>query len=380
MVSRALDDRTLDEVVRALGPAELAGQLLVVGFQGRELPRDLVHCFERGACAGVVLFRRNLEPGHAGLLALQSLCASVCAACRAELPPLIAIDEEGGRVARLSPPALSLPPMRLLADLGDLALVERAARAIGDELRCLGISMNFAPVVDVDTNPNNPIIGDRAFSRDPERVVEFASAYASGLHAAGVASCLKHFPGHGDTLLDSHLALPRVDHDVERLQAVELLPFRRLAHFADSMMTAHVMYPALDKQHPATLSRRIVTELLRDDLGFEGVLFSDDLEMQALAGHGSVEDAAIGAVRAGCDLLLICSRADLRSRAHAALALEVERDPVFETRCRQAVRRSLALRRRRPPQPLGRAELDALIDGQLAELDTELKARLHGAG
>jgi beta-N-acetylhexosaminidase len=367
-----------DNIAR-LSPAELAGQLLVIGFDGAEPPPELELLLGQRARAGVILFRRNLGGQRAGLDALQRLCGSLCQASPSEFPPLIAIDEEGGRVARLRPPALALPPMRVLAELGDLGLIERVGRAVGAQLRCLGVSMNFAPVVDVDTNPDNPIIGDRAFSRQPERVVECAAAYCRGLRAAQVANCLKHFPGHGDTLLDSHLALPRVDHPRDRLERVELLPFARLAALADSMMTAHVMYPALDADAPATLSRRIATDLLRNGLGFTGVLFSDDLEMQAIAGHGSVEQAAIGAIEAGCDLLLICSRGELQERAHAALTRQIERDAVFAARSREAAARGLSLRHRTRPAPGGSADLDLLLTGELARVAAELSERLGRA-
>jgi beta-N-acetylhexosaminidase len=365
----------LDAFIDTLSTRQLAGQLVVVGFDGLEVPAELRQAFEAGERAGVVLFRRNLGPGLSGLGQAQRLCASLLAASPAGLPPLVAIDEEGGRVARLGPPALRLPPMRRLAETDDLDLVERSAAAIGRELACLGLTMNFAPVVDVDTNPDNPIIGDRAFSRDPERVVAFASAYLRGLHAGGVSGCLKHYPGHGDTLLDSHLARPTVAHERERLEAVELVPFRRLAVQADSMMTAHVVYSALDPTCPATLSSRIVGDLLRGELGFEGVLFSDDLEMQAIQGHGSVGASAVAAIRAGCDLLLVCSRADAQAEAHAALEEELSRDAAFFPRCREAARRGLTLRRAYPPRPGSLQDFAALDQAELLPLAQELARR-----
>ena len=227
-----------------LSPRQLVGQLVVVGFAGTVAPPELLASFAAGERAGVVIFRRNVDAGLTGLVGLQRLCAALGASSPAWLPPLVAIDEEGGRVARLGPPALRLPPMRRLAGLGDLDLIERVAVAVGRELACLGVSLNFAPVVDVDTNPDNPVIGDRSFARDPGAVTSAAAAYLRGLRAAGVAGCLKHFPGHGDTLLDSHLALPTVSHERARLESVELAPFRQLAPHADSMMSAHVIYPA----------------------------------------------------------------------------------------------------------------------------------------
>lgn len=366
----------LEALVEALSPSQLAGQLLVVGFEGLALPAELASALRAGERAGVVLFRRNLTAGDAGLNELRELCAEIGGACAEELPALIAMDEEGGRVARLSPPALRLPPMRELADLDDLELIERVGRAVGKELRCLGLTMNFAPVVDVDTNPDNPIIGDRAFSSHPDRVVELAGAYMAGLRAGGLQNCLKHFPGHGDTLLDSHLALPTVGHPRERLDRVELVPFRRLASLADSMMTAHVLYPALDRSRPATLSRAIADELLRGELGFDGVLFSDDLEMQAITGQGSMEASAISALRAGCDLLLVCSRADAQARVHEALTRTLTADSGFRQRCLQAARRGLLLRQRCPPRPGSSAELASLLDLEVRPLEAELAARL----
>jgi beta-N-acetylhexosaminidase len=366
---------TIERRLSELSPRQLAGQLLVVGFDGTEAPPDLCEAFARGERAGVVVFRRNIGPELGGLDGLQRLCASLATSSPHDLPPLIAIDEEGGRVARLGPPALRMPPMRRLAEHGDLELVQRVAAAVGRELSLLGLTMNFAPVVDVDTNPDNPIIGDRAFSRDPQGVVEFASAYLRGLRVGGVSGCLKHYPGHGDTLLDSHLALPTVAQDRARLEAVELLPFRRLAAQAESMMTAHVVYPALDPAGPATLSEHICSELLRGELGFRGVLFSDDLEMQAIGGHGSVGAAAVGAVRAGCDLLLVCSRADARAEAHEALEEALRQDPAFAVRCRDAARRGLELRLAYPPRPGTVEQFVSLERTELLPLAAELSRR-----
>jgi beta-N-acetylhexosaminidase len=354
-----------------LGIPELVGQLLVVGFDGTELPAALRDDLAGGRRAGVIVFNRNLT----SLPALRELCADVARTTPDGLPALIAIDEEGGRVRRLPAPALALPPMRLLAERTELAFVERCARVLARELQCLGLTLNFAPVVDVDTNPANPIIGDRAFGADPESVISFARAVLEGFRAGGVLSCLKHFPGHGDTLLDSHLALPSVLHERARLEAVELLPFRRLAALADSIMTAHVVYPALDAG-PATLSRAIVGELLREQIGFGGVVFSDDLEMKGIAEAMAPERAGLLAIEAGCDVLLVCHDTALQARVHDALVERAQRDQVFQRRCRQAARRSLALRRRCPPRPGSAQALELLLRDEVEPLAAELKTRL----
>jgi beta-N-acetylhexosaminidase len=238
--------------------------------------------------------------------------------------------------------------MRRIGDKDDAALATRLAEAQARELRALGFTMSFAPVLDVHTRDENPVIGDRAFGTTPDRVVKIAGAWADGLARGGVLSCGKHFPGHGDTTVDSHHALPHVDRAADDLRRIEVAPFRALAKRLPALMTAHVVYPALDDR-PATLSHAICTELLREELGFEGVLFSDDLEMKAIA--LSAAEASILAIAAGCDTLLVCSRADLAEEAHGALVREAEKSPAFRSRCEEAFARSLAMRRRVPPSP-----------------------------
>jgi beta-N-acetylhexosaminidase len=240
--------------------------------------------------------------------------------------------------------------MLRLARAGSEALARVAGAALGADLRALGFSSGLAPVLDVHSNPRNPVIGDRAFGESPADVTRYALAFAAGLEASGVAACGKHFPGHGDTERDSHLELPVVRHDRARLDAVELAPFRAAAAAGiAALMSAHVLYSALDDVRPATLSPAIATALLRDALGFRGVLLSDDLEMKAL--RAPVEETAVLAVRAGCDALLICSSAELADRAHRALVRACETDGAFRARCEEALARFTELRRRVPPRP-----------------------------
>ncbi|HEY2734712.1 MAG TPA: beta-N-acetylhexosaminidase, partial [Polyangiales bacterium] len=267
----------------------------------------------------------------------------------ADAPLFIAVDQEGGRVARLRSPVLSLPPMRALAELEDPSLIRDAATLLGRQLQTLGFNLDFAPVLDVDTNPDNPAIGDRSFGRDPAAVVKHARAFAAGLAAGGVAACGKHFPGHGDTLLDSHFDLPRVSHPRERLERIELAPFRALQGELPCIMTAHVLFDALDPDRPATLSRPILQGLLRGELGFRGLIWSDDLEMKAVSDRYGVAEAACLAIEAGCDSVLICSKPEEALAAQRALLLRAERDRSFAARLHDAASRSLALRRTIPP-------------------------------
>jgi beta-N-acetylhexosaminidase len=265
--------------------------------------------------------------------------------------------------------------MRRLAELGDPELCRSAGRVLGRQLRALGVSIDFAPVLDVDSNPENPVIGDRAFGPDPAAVIRFALPFAEGLHEAGVASCGKHFPGHGDTDLDSHLALPRVVHARNRLDAVELAPFRAAIRALPAMMTAHVIYDALDPGVPATLSHRIVTGLLKEELGYGGVVISDDLEMRAVSERFGVVDAGVRAIEAGCDALLVCSDVAAMLRLRDALGRRAEADRAFADRLADAAKRTRALRRAFPAA----ADVDALEESLHHPEALALEARLTKA-
>lgn len=254
--------------------------------------------------AGVVLFRENFahdEPYERWLERLGRLLADARAATGRDRV-LVALDHEGGRVQRTPSPITTLPAARRWA-----GRAEEVGRLVGRELTSLGVNVDLAPVVDIDSNPDNPIIGDRAFGRTPERVTECAGAFLRGLQGEGVLGCLKHFPGHGATATDSHLELPLVTADTETLRSRELVPFRQLAGAAPLVMTAHVLVPALDADHPATLSSVVLRRVLRKELGFTGVVVSDDLGMKAVSDLFADPRRAVDALAAGCDQLLLCA-------------------------------------------------------------------------
>ena len=263
----------------------------------------------------------------------------------------------------------------------DAALAQAVGRAIGDELAALGLDVDFAPVLDVHTNPANPIIGDRAFGTDAEAVARRALAFARGLDAAGVIACGKHFPGHGDTATDSHLELPRIDHGWDRLERVELEPFRRAAAAGMPMiMTAHVVFAALDPARPATLSPEVVTGLLRGRLGYRGVIVSDDLDMRAIADHMGVGAAAVAAIRAGCDVLLLCKDERHQAEAEAALIREAEADGELRRRIGESAARVRALKQAHAAARAARpaAPRDAVGSEPHRRLAERLAERLAG--
>jgi beta-N-acetylhexosaminidase len=262
--------------------------------------------------------------------------------------PLVAIDHEGGRVDRLRRrPFTHFPPAAILGAAGSPRLAEAVGRAMGRELASVGIDVDFAPVLDVWSNPQNRVIGDRAFGTTPARVVRSALALARGLGRGGVLPCGKHFPGHGATAADSHFTLPRVRRSRRALLAADVVPFARAIRAGiPALMTAHVLYPALDARRPATLSPAVCRSLLRRRLGFRGVLFSDDLEMGAIAGRRSIAGAAVEALRAGCDMLLVCQSLTAARAAMLAVEGALERGRLDPDVVVGALGRVEALRRR----------------------------------
>lgn len=310
-----------------------AAKLFCVGFQGKAPSPEVVELQRRGV-SGAILFARNIDS------------AQQAAALNAELkslapgPFLSSVDQEGGRVMRLRAPFMPLPTMRLLGQAADPTLARRLGAAMGAELRELGFDLDFAPVLDVDTNPANPVIGDRSFARESELVSALGSALIEGLQGAGVAACGKHFPGHGDTSQDSHLVLPSLPHSMERLEAVELPPFAAAIRAGvASIMTAHVIFEALDPSHPATMTRPALDGILRDRFGFDGVVISDDLEMRAIADNFGIEEAVVRGVNAGVDLFLVCHTPSLQHEAIDTLIRAVEDGRVERARLEEAGRR-----------------------------------------
>jgi beta-N-acetylhexosaminidase len=286
------------------------GQLLIGSLPGTTIPSDMRSLAREFSLGGVILFARNIEaPEQVAELAhdVQTLAA--------EPPVWVSVDQEGGRVARLKAPFTEWPPMAVLGRSGDVGLAARFAAALAVELRAVGVTLNYAPVLDIHTNPKNPVIGDRALAEDAETVATLGTAIIRALQENGVAACGKHFPGHGDTSTDSHVELPVVEHPPDRIRRVECVPFRAaIAADVAFIMTAHVLVPSLDEEQPATLSRRIVFDLLREELGFSGVILSDDLEMKALAATHTMAEAAVQAIAAGCDGVLVC-RAQVQDRS-----------------------------------------------------------------
>jgi beta-N-acetylhexosaminidase len=375
-------EKAMNDLTAEMTLDEQIGQLFVVGFPDPAPTPEALDLIQRERVGGVILFSRNIRD-RAQTAALTHALQSAARAAGHPAPLLIMTDQENGLVRRLGRDSTPFPGSMALGAIEDAEagagerMVEEVARATARELRAHGVNTNLAPVMDVNYAPDNPVVGVRSFGADPEVAGRLGAAATRGLQGEGVIATLKHFPGHGDTTVDSHLALPVVTASPERLEAVELAPFRRgVMAGAECVMTAHVAYPALTDGAltPATLAPEIVTGLLRGRLGFTGVVISDCLEMDAIANTIGVEHGAVQALVAGVDLVLVSHTLERQRASIAAVRAAVARGELSADRVREAAERVLRLKRRlpswreTPPPPL---DADALRAHQ------ELSARAY---
>ena len=319
------------------------GLFFTVGVKATELSAEERLFFKEAGLGGFILYQRNLSDPEQ----IVALCRSLWG-LGAEYAPFIVIDAEGGRVHRLPPPFTHFPAPALIGQRNEADLAYRLGKATAAELALVGINLNLAPVLDVNSNPQNPVIGDRAFAGDPAKVIRLSEKWTEGLRDGGIIPCAKHFPGHGHTDRDSHLDLPVIDRSLDELRATEFPPFiDACRNGIEALMTAHVLYPALDPKLPATLSEPIVNGLLRHQLSYDGVVFSDDMEMKAIRDHYGLEEAALLAVGAGIDVLLYGHELDRALTAFEFLCARAETEPALRTRVENSYERIAQLKRRR---------------------------------
>lgn len=329
-----------------LNLAQKIGQLLICGFDSYEVNAHIQEMIEQYHIGGIILFRRNIAAIDQLKALNQHLQA--CNAKQSSIPLMLTIDQEGGVVARIEEGITYLPGAMALAKVHKPELIQEIYAEVGKELRALGIHTNFAPVADINNNPKNPVIGVRAFGETPDEVIPLVLKAMAGLESAHVVSVVKHFPGHGDTEVDSHVGLPLLAHTQERLEAVELAPFvAAIKAGVPMIMSAHVIVPALDaKSLPSTLSPAVLTGLLREKLGFEGVIVTDCLEMDAIAKNYGVVEGAIRAFEAGADLLLISHHQAYQRQFIETMLARVTAGEISEARIDRSVERILALKQR----------------------------------
>jgi len=327
-----------------------------IGFVGTSLPAEARDLIRRGV-RNCILFARNIESPEqlAGLTFTTKLTAGAD-------PLMMSVDQEGGRVLRVREPFTLIPSMRQVGQAGDETLAYEIGKVVAREVRAVNFDMNLAPVCDVDTNPGNPVISSRSFGQTPELVAQLASALVRGIQSQGVAACAKHFPGHGDTVKDSHHELPTLPtHDMARMLDIELPPFEAaIKSGVAGVMTAHVIYTPLDADYPGTMSKAILGGILRKRLGFNGLVVSDDMQMKAIADHYGFDDAVVRAVDAGVDLLWICHTTELQNRAIEVIIKAVESGELSLARLEEAARRQDAVFARFVKPPVATAKLDVI--------------------
>jgi len=339
---------------------EKIGQMMVTGFEGTRLNPQIEDLIVKHHIGGVILFERNFETPEQ-LTRLIADMQKLALATPPFAPLFISVDQEGGRVSRLGPPFTRFPDPCCLGIARSESLAERFGLALGREMRAVGINMDYAPVLDINTNPDNPIIGKRAFSDEPDWASRLGVAFMRGFQEAGVLAVGKHFPGHGDTSQDSHLTLPHVDRDGATLENVELQPFRSaIQNGLDVIMTAHVIYKVWDEKLPATFSVPILQKILREKLGFKGLIISDDLEMKAVEDHIPFESFATLGTQAGIDLFLICHDTKKVKIFLEQMERDVETGRIPVSVIDRSVQRILVIKNKMPPAESGLAELVAL--------------------
>jgi beta-N-acetylhexosaminidase len=348
----AVNGVEVDAILDKLTVEEKVGQLLLLGFGGTKMDATIATFLDDMKPGGVALFGRNIDTPEQTVRLIRDVHAHDPAQHIGGVPMFIAVDQEGGNVVRLKRGATILPSAMALGAANDPELARRAGAALGRDLRLLGFNMNLAPVLDVNSNPENPVIGIRSFGENASAVADLGVAYMQGIQSEGVLAVAKHFPGHGDTDADSHYHLPVVLHDKHRLDDVELLPFARaFSEGLDAIMTAHIALPALgddgEKDLPATVNPRVLTSLLRDELGYDGLVMTDGLEMQGIVQRFGSGEAAVRAVLAGADMVMVLWYPEKKREVRDAILTAVQSGRIPSWRLDQAVRRVLVAKARR---------------------------------
>lgn len=337
-LKKAPIDRIGNEV-QDMSLEDKTAQLLIVGFEGTKLNNSAKNMIEQGHVGGVILLGRNVRNAEQ----LHSLVTSIKQSNTSSTSLFVGIDEEGGRVSRIPSPLSPLPSSEKIGNVNDQKLSYLTGQVLAQKVESFGFNMNFAPVLDINNNPDNQVIGDRSFGSTPDKVSKLGVATMKGIRSEGVLPVVKHFPGHGDTSTDSHVQLPVIDKSVDELRNFEWVPFREaIQSGADAIMTAHILFPALDKEVPATFSKNIITGVLREQMKYDGLILSDDMAMGAIANNYGTEEAVVRAIQAGVDMVLLTdTRQNQFQNVHQSLIEAVNNGEIPEEQINKSVKRIL---------------------------------------
>lgn len=346
----------IQEQIKAMSLEEKVGQLVMVGIDGYEIDANASQLIRNYQVGGFILFENNIKNANQMLALINSLKETNSLN---KIPLFLSIDEEGGRVSRMPDELMKIPTSRRIGELNNSGLSYQIGSIIGEELSSFGLNMNFAPVLDVNSNPKNPVIGDRALGSEPSIVKDLGVQTMKGLQSQNIISVVKHFPGHGDTSVDSHIGLPTVNHDINRLKSLEIIPFAAaIEDNVDAIMMAHILLPKIDPDNPASFSKKIISDLLRRDLKFEGVVITDDITMGAIVKNYNIGEVAVKSIKAGSDIVLVCHDYLKEEAVIKAIQQAVESGEISMDRLEQSVYRVLTLKTKY-----------ALSDGIVSSLD-----------
>lgn len=333
------------EQVKGMSIEEKIGQMFMVGLEGYNIDDNSRIMINEHHIGGFIIFGKNVENSSQLLNLINSL--KEANSQNNKIPLFISIDEEGGRVSRMPAEIKKFPTSGKIGQMNDKELSYNIGTILGKELKMFGFNMNFAPVLDINSNPQNPVIGDRAFGTEPGIVSELGIQTMKGIQSEGIISVVKHFPGHGDTSVDSHIGLPTIEYDLQRIKEFELVPFREaIENGADVVMVAHILLNQIDPDYPSSLSNIVITDILRKDLGFDGVVISDDMTMGAITENYEVKDAAIKSINAGSDIVLIAHGFDNSIAAINSIKEAVRDGIISEERIDESVYRILKLKKK----------------------------------
>lgn len=334
LIKEKIDNMTLNEKI---------GQLIIAGFDGIALDDNAKSLIKDDKIGGIILFGENVE----SVPQLVNLTNSIkFENSNNKIPMFISVDEEGGSVSRMPKELRKFPSNRIIGDRNDDKLSYNIGKMIGKEIRSFGFNMNYAPVLDINSNPNNKVIGNRSFGNNVEVVSRLGIQTMKGLMDSNTISVVKHFPGHGDTSIDSHISLPVVEKDLEKLNSFEFIPFKKaIENGVDAIMVSHILLTQIDKNNPATMSKAVVSDILRGDLGFNGVVITDDMTMGAITENYSIENAAINSINAGTDIILVCHQyKTIKSTIEAIKKAVNVNKTINEERINESVYRILKLK------------------------------------
>lgn len=338
------DIDSISNKIKAMSIEEKIGQLIVVGFEGNSINEEIIGLVEDLKVGGVILFSRNIVDENSVLKLLNDIKKTNS---NNDIPLLLSIDEEGGMVSRLPKSFVKLPEAMKVGNKNDEELSYKLGQILGERVGILGFNTNFAPVLDINSNPKNPVIGNRAFGTEAKQVIRNGIQVMKGIRESNIIPAVKHFPGHGNTEIDSHIYLPRVDKNMADLKAFELLPFiTAIEEDVEMIMVAHILYPEIDRDYPATMSTEIIQSLLRDDLGYDGVIVSDDMTMGAIVKNYSLEEAVLSFIKSGGDIALICHGKENPRNAVEKISQAVINGDLTEEEIDKKVYRILKLKER----------------------------------